>query len=90
MYVAEKSMIPPRPRHPALRKIYLKCLFADWISNPQPSPWQETHLIQTKKPAGLLYWSGAEEGGRTLDLLLGKETHYHCATSARSECRGLG
>ena len=30
-----------------------------------------------------LYSYGAEEGGRTLDLLLGKETHYHCATSAR-------
>lgn len=26
---------------------------------------------------------GAEDGGRTRDLLLGKETRYHCATSAR-------
>ena len=25
---------------------------------------------------------GAEDGGRTRDLLLGKETRYHCATSA--------
>ena len=29
--------------------------------------------------------SGAEDEGRTRDLLLGKETHYHCATSAGHE-----
>jgi hypothetical protein len=28
--------------------------------------------------------NGAEDGIRTRDLLLGKETRYHCATSARS------
>ncbi len=27
--------------------------------------------------------TGAGDGGRTRDLLLGKQTHYHCATPAR-------
>jgi hypothetical protein len=38
------------------------------------------------KPQGFEFtvrsWSGAEDEIRTRDLLLGKETRYHCATSA--------
>jgi hypothetical protein len=36
-----------------------------------------------KKPARRLVWRvGAEDGIRTHDLLLGKQKHYPCATSA--------
>ncbi len=36
------------------------------------------------KVANLASKSGAGEGNRTLDLLLGKQTPYHLATPARS------
>ena len=56
------------------------------LQSPALTTWLRHPTRHGMEAHGCPLREGAEDGGRTRDLLLGKETRYHCATSAGGAC----